>query len=73
MDLYLGGGGACLRGRGRAYIQVEKYFNLQSVKFTFLSFSSKKHVFRYFSRSARCKICSKLTIKTSEYVKLKVN
>ena len=38
----------------------KKHFNLQSVKLTF-SFSSIKHVFRHFSRRARCEICSKLT------------
>ena len=35
-------------------------------------FSNIKHVFRDFARRARCEICSKLTIKTPEYVKLPI-
>ena len=49
----------------------KKHFNLQSVKLTF-SFSSIKHVFRHFSRRARCEICSKFTIKTPKHVKLTI-
>ena len=56
---------------GEAYIREEKHFNLQSVKLNFL-FSSIKHVFRYFLCRARCEICSKITIKTPEYVKLMI-
>ena len=44
---------------------------MQSVKLTFL-FSSIKHTFWHFSRRARCEICSKLTIKTQEYIRLKI-
>ena len=73
MDLYLGG--RC--GVGGAYIQRDLYlglihFSLQSVKLTFLSFLPVKHVFWYFSRCGKCQICSKLTIKTPEYVKLAI-
>ena len=47
------------------YIREEKHFNLKSVKLTFLYF------FQYKARCrARRQICSKLTIKTLEYVKL---
>ena len=44
-------------------------FNLLNLLF-FLSFFSIKYVFWHFSRRATCEICSKLTIKTPEYVKL---
>ena len=40
---------------------------MQPAKLSFL-FSSIKHVFCHFSPRARCEICSKLTIKTPEYV-----
>ena len=43
--------------------------NLLNLLF-FLSFFSIKYVFWHFSRRATCEICSKLTIKTPEYVKL---
>ena len=67
MGLYSGGGGAYIRG---TYIQEEKHFNLQSVKLTFF-FPSIKHVFRNFSRRARCETCSKLTRKVNDKVKKK--
>ena len=65
MGLYL--------GRGEAYIREENHSicNLLNLLLFFL-FSSKKLVFSHISRRARCKICSKLTIKTPEYIKLKV-
>ena len=47
------------------YICEEKHFSLKSeTYFLFLNllfFSSIKHVFRHFSRRARCGICSKIT------------
>ena len=67
-SLYTGGG-----RRGEAYNREKKHFNLQPVKLTFLSFFSNiKHVFWHFSRHAKCEICSKLTIKTPEYVNLTI-
>ena len=70
MGLYLrgkGGGGLYMR-RG-TYIREEKHFSLQSAKRTFLGFF---HVFRHFSRRTRCETCSKLRIKTPEYVNLTI-
>ena len=55
----------------RVYIQEEKHFHLQSVILTVLSFFQYK-VFLHFSRRTRCEICSKLTIKTPEYVNLTI-
>ena len=61
------------RGKGGAYIREEKHLNLQPVKLTFpFFFSSIKQVFSNLSCRARCDICSKLTIKTPEYVKLTI-
>ena len=49
----------------------EKHLKLQYFKLTFIFFSIK-HIFRHFSCSARCEICSKLTIKTPEYINLTI-
>ena len=73
IGLYSGGRGRRLEGWGLYtgdFLSGGKaHFNFQSMKFTFLSFFfSIKHVFRH----ARSDICSKLTIKTPEYVKLTI-
>ena len=63
---------ACIRGGVEGpYIQEEKHFNLQSAKrITFLSFFHyKARILAYFTL---CKICSKLTKKTPEYIKLTI-
>ena len=39
---------------------------------TYFFFCSIKHVFWHFSRRAKCEICSKLTMKTPEYIKLMI-
>ena len=53
------------------YIREETHFNLQSVKLTLLSFFQyKARILAILTLCARYKICSKLTIKTPEYVKL---
>ena len=67
MGLY--SGGLYPRGLifGRKKTSIWNLLNL-----LFFLFSSIKHVFRHFSRRARCKICSKLTIKIPEYVKLMI-
>ena len=55
------------------YIREETHFNLQSVKLTLLSFFQyKEGILAFFTLCARYEICSKLTIKTPEYVKLKI-
>ena len=61
--------GAYIRG---AYIWEEKHFNLHLLNSLFFLFSSIKHEFWHFSRRPRFEICSKLTIKTPEYVKLTI-
>ena len=63
MGLYSGGGLIF----GRKNTSICNLLNL-----LFFLFSSIKHVFRHFSRRARCEICSKLTIMTPEYVKLTI-
>ena len=68
MGLYSGEGGWGLLIFGR---KDTKHFTLQSVKLFFL-FSSIKHIFWHFPRRARCEICSKLTVKTPEYLKLTI-
>ena len=58
------------------YMREEKFLIcnlLNMVKLTFcFFFSGIKHVFRHFSRRRICEICSVLTIKTPEYVKLTI-
>ena len=57
-----------------ADIEDEKHFNLQPLKpITFLSFFLYKTHVCHISRHERYEICSKLTIKTPEYVKLTIN
>ena len=60
-----GGGGGIIFGRKNTSI-------CNMLKLLFFLFSSIKHIFRRFSRRARCEIYSKLTVKTPEYVKLMV-
>ena len=56
-----------------AYVQDERHFNLLPVKLlTFLSFFQHKTRIWHISRRERCEICSKLTIKTPEYVELTI-
>ena len=47
-------------------VEKNKIFNLQSAKISFFHYKPR------ISRRARCEICSKLTIKTPEYVKLTI-
>ena len=57
-----------------ADIEDERHFNLQPLKpITFLSFFLYKTRVCHISRHERCEICSKLTIKTPEYVKFTIN
>ena len=49
-----------------------KCFNLQSVKLVLFLFSCTKFVFFHISRRWICEICSKLAIKTPEYVTLMI-
>ena len=49
-----------------------KSFNLQSVKLVLFLFSCTKFVFLHISRRWICEICSKLAIKTLEYVTLMI-
>ena len=48
-----------------------RYIQVYSIMIVFL-FSSINHIFWHFSRRATCEICSKLTKKTPEYVKLTI-
>ena len=52
---------------GRKNTSISNLLNL-----IFFLFSSIKRVFLHFSRHARCEISSKLTIKTPEYVNLRI-
>ena len=60
-----GGGGELIFGRKDTSI-----CNLLNL--LFLLFPSIKHILWHFSCRAKCEICSKLTIKTPEYVKLTI-
>ena len=61
------------RGEGGGIIFGRKNTSIcNMLKLLFFLFSSIKHIFRRFSRRARCEIYSKLTVKTPEYVKLMV-
>ena len=62
MGLYSGGGGGALH---------TSICNRLNLLLFFLS-SGIKLVFRHISRRVRCEICSKLTIKAPEYVKLMI-
>ena len=66
MGLYMG-------WRGGDYIREEKRFNLQYAGLTFHYFLQYKGRILAFLYRARCEICSNLTIKTPEYVKLMIN
>ena len=60
----------------RPYIREknEKHFNFNLLNLLlFFLFSSLKLVFWHISHRARCKICSKLTIKAPDYVKSTIN
>ena len=70
--IFVGGGGGLIYGRGRLIFGRKNTSICDLLNLLFFLFSSIKHVFRHFSRRARCEICSKLTIKTPEYVKLKI-
>ena len=59
-------------GRGRLILGRKKTSIYNLLNLFFFLFSSIKHVFRHFSRRATCEICSKLTIKTAEYVMLTI-
>ena len=70
MGLYSGEGGGLYTGGlifGRKNTSIFILLNL-----LFFLFPGIKHVFRHFPRRAKCEICSKLTVKTSEYVKLTI-
>ena len=65
------GGAYILRGGGIIFGRKNtSIYNM--LKLLFFLFSSIKHIFRRFSRRARCEIYSKLTVKTPEYVKLMI-
>ena len=75
MNLCLGDGGLGWWGRliyNRKYIWglYTPVYNL--IKLRFFLFLPVEHVFWHFSNCAKCEICSKLTIKTPEYVKLTI-
>ena len=63
VGLIYGEGGRIIFGRKNTSI-------CNMLKLLFFLFSSIKHIFRRFSRRARCEIYSKLTVKTPEYVML---
>ena len=61
---YIQGGGLIFGGKNTSICNL--------LNFLFFLFSSIKHVFWHFERPARFEVCSKLTIKTPEYVKLTI-